>query len=246
MHFLRPCGEVFKSLSNYLVNLYIAPTHLKPQYTLMRHYTAFDQLIMNTDTALRTLFGEPIITEREYPAADISDAEFSQQEKKHIASLMRVNHCGEVSAQALYQGQSLTSKNKEIKDKLQRAALEENDHLNWTKNRIDELGGHTSFLNPLWYGGSFAIGAFAGAMGDKWNLGFLAETEHQVVNHLESHLNQLPGGDLKSRAILEQMKTDELKHATTAIENGAAQLPPAVKTLMAAMSKVMTGTAYYI
>ncbi|MCK5395978.1 MAG: 2-polyprenyl-3-methyl-6-methoxy-1,4-benzoquinone monooxygenase [Gammaproteobacteria bacterium] len=212
----------------------------------MRHYTAFDQLIMNTDTALRTLFGEPIITEREYPAADISDAEFSEQEKKHIASLMRVNHCGEVSAQALYQGQSLTSKNKEIKDKLQRAALEENDHLNWTKNRIDELGGHTSFLNPLWYGGSFAIGAFAGAMGDKWNLGFLAETEHQVVNHLESHLNQLPGGDLKSRAILEQMKTDELKHATTAIENGAAQLPPAVKTLMAAMSKVMTGTAYYI
>ncbi len=201
---------------------------------------------MNTDTALRTLFGEPIITEREYPAADISDAEFSEQEKKHIAGLMRVNHCGEVSAQALYQGQSLTSKNKEIKDKLQRAALEENDHLNWTKNRIDELGGHTSFLNPLWYGGSFAIGAFAGAMGDKWNLGFLAETEHQVVNHLESHLNQLPGGDLKSRAILEQMKTDELKHATTAIENGAAQLPPAVKTLMAAMSKVMTGTAYYI
>lgn len=218
----------------------------KPQYTLMRHYTPFDQLIMNADTALRTLFGEPITTTREYPAADITDADFSEQEKKHIIGLMRVNHCGEVSAQALYQGQSLTSKNKEIKEKLQQAALEENDHLSWTETRVHELGGHTSKLNPLWYGGSFAIGAFAGVMGDKWNLGFLAETENQVVNHLESHLDQLPGGDFKSRAILEQMKTDETKHATTAIENGAAELPPPVKKLMAAMSKVMTGSAYYI
>jgi ubiquinone biosynthesis monooxygenase Coq7 len=212
----------------------------------MRNYTLFDQLIMSADTALRTLLGEPIVTEREYPANNISDAEFSEQEKKHIAGLMRVNHSGEVSAQALYQGQSLTSGNREIKEKLQQAALEENDHLNWTRNRINELGGHTSFLNPLWYGGSFAIGAFAGAIGDKWNLGFLAETEHQVVEHLESHLNKLPGGDLRSRAILEQMKTDELKHATTAIEHGAAELPPPVKKLMAAMSKVMTGTTYYI
>jgi ubiquinone biosynthesis monooxygenase Coq7 len=212
----------------------------------MRNYTLFDQLIMSADTALRTLLGEPIVTEREYPANNISDAEFSEQEKKHIAGLMRVNHSGEVSAQALYQGQSLTSSNREIKEELQQAALEENDHLNWTRNRINELGGHTSFLNPLWYGGSFAIGAFAGAIGDKWNLGFLAETEHQVVEHLESHLNKLPGGDLRSRAILEQMKTDELKHATTAIEHGAAEMPPPVKKLMAAMSKVMTGTTYYV
>ena len=212
----------------------------------MRNYTPFDQLIMSTDTALRTLFGEPKITEREYPAKDISDAEFSEQDKKNIAGLMRVNHCGEVSAQALYQGQSLTSRNNDIREKLRQAALEENDHLDWTKKRIDELGSHTSFLNPLWYGGSFAIGAFAGAIGDKWNLGFLAETEHQVVEHLESHLNKLPGGDLRSRAILEQMKTDELKHATTAIEQGAAELPPPVKKLMAAMSKVMTATAYYL
>jgi len=159
---------------------------------------------------------------------------------------MRINHSGEVSAQALYQGQALTSKNKEVKEKLQQAAIEENDHLNWTKKRIHELGSHTSLLNPLWYGGSFAIGAFAGAIGDKWNMGFLAETEHQVVEHLESHLNTLPGGDLRSRAILEQMKTDEAKHATTAIENGAAELPPPVKKLMAAMSKVMTSTTYYI
>ena len=212
----------------------------------MRHYSPFDQLIISADTALRTLLGEPMVTERDYPANNISDAEFSVQEKKHITGLMRVNHSGEVSAQALYQGQSLTSGNREIKEKLQQAALEENDHLAWTSNRIDELGGHTSFLNPLWYGGSFAIGAFAGAIGDKWNLGFLAETEHQVVEHLESHLNKLPGGDLRSRAILEQMKTDEQKHATTAIEQGAAELPPPVKKLMAAMSKVMTGTTYYL
>lgn len=212
----------------------------------MRNYTPFDQLIMSADTALRTLFGEPIITERGYPADDISDAEFSDQDKKHIAGLMRVNHCGEVSAQALYQGQSLTSRNSQIREKLRQAALEENDHLDWTKNRLQELGSNTSILNPLWYGGSFAIGAFAGAIGDKWNLGFLAETEHQVVEHLESHLNKLPGGDLRSRAILEQMKTDELKHATTAIEQGAAELPPPVKKLMAAMSKVMTGSAYYL
>lgn len=212
----------------------------------MRNYTPFDQLIMSADTALRTLFGKPVITEREYPADDISDVEFSEQEKKHIAGLMRVNHCGEVSAQALYQGQSLTSRNSQIREKLRQAALEENDHLDWTKNRLQELGSNTSILNPLWYGGSFAIGAFAGAIGDKWNLGFLAETEHQVVDHLESHLNKLPGGDLRSRAILEQMKTDELKHATTAIEQGAAELPPPVKKLMAAMSKVMTGSAYYL
>ena len=212
----------------------------------MRRYNNFDQLAMNADTALRTLFGAPVTSDREYPAADISDAEFSADEKKRISSLMRINHSGEVSAQALYQGQALTCRNDAIREKLNQAAIEENDHLSWTKNRIDELGGHTSLLNPLWYGGSFAIGAFAGAIGDKWNLGFLAETEHQVVEHLESHLNKLPGGDLKSRAVLEQMKIDESIHATTAIESGAADLPPPVKKLMAAMSKIMTSSTYYI
>jgi 3-demethoxyubiquinol 3-hydroxylase len=212
----------------------------------MRSYNSFDQLIINADTALRTLFGEPVITGRKYPADGISDADFSVEEKKHIAGMMRINHSGEVSAQALYQGQALTSRNKDIKEKLRLAALEENDHLDWTKNRLHELDSHASVLNPLWYGGSFALGALAGAVGDKWNLGFLAETEHQVVEHLESHLNKLPGGDLRSRAILEQMKVDEQKHATTAIESGAAALPPPVKTLMAAMSKVMTGSTYYI
>ena len=212
----------------------------------MRNYTPFDRMVMQADTALRTLFGEPLLTERPYPAEDIPDMELSAEEIKNTSGLMRVNHSGEVSAQALYQGQALTSRNKEIKQKLQQAALEENDHLEWTKNRLTELGSQTSLLNPLWYGGSFAIGAFAGAIGDKWNLGFLAETEHQVVKHLEEHLEKLPDNDLRSRAVLEQMKIDELKHATTAIENGAADLPPPVKTLMAAMSKVMTGAAYYI
>jgi ubiquinone biosynthesis monooxygenase Coq7 len=212
----------------------------------MRKYTPLDQLVINADTALRTLLGDPIVTDRPYPAADIDDAEFSEQEKKHITGLMRVNHSGEVSAQALYQGQSLTSKNAEVKEKLRQAALEENDHLDWTQSRLTELGSHTSLLNPLWYAGSFAIGAFAGAIGDRWNLGFLAETEHQVVEHLESHLDKLPGGDLRSRAILEQMKIDEQKHATTAIDHGAAELPPPVKNLMAVMSRVMTGSAYYI
>ncbi len=212
----------------------------------MRNYTPFDQLIISADTALRTLVGQPMVTHREYPAKNISDATFSDVDRKHITGLMRVNHSGEVSAQALYQGQATTCKNPKIKEKLRQAALEENDHLVWTKNRVNELGGHTSLFNPLWYGGSFAIGAFAGVIGDKWNLGFLAETEHQVIQHLESHLNKLPGGDLRSRAILEQMKIDEQKHASTAIEQGAAELPAPVKTLMVAMSKVMTGAAYYI
>ncbi|HHO58680.1 MAG TPA: 2-polyprenyl-3-methyl-6-methoxy-1,4-benzoquinone monooxygenase, partial [Thiotrichales bacterium] len=172
--------------------------------------------------------------------------EVDEKERKHVAGLMRVNHSGEVSAQALYQGQAVTARDPDVRGKLQQAAIEENDHLKWTHLRLQELGSHTSFLNPLWYTGSFAIGAFAGALGDKWSLGFLAETEHQVVKHLDNHLQQLPAHDARSRAILEQMKTDELKHATTAIENGAAELPFPVKKLMAAMSKVMTTTAYYL
>ena len=212
----------------------------------MRRYDDFDNLIMNTDNALRTLLGATPLSSREYPAEEITEAEFSDSEKTRIASLMRVNHSGEVSAQALYQGQSLTCRNQAIREKLNTAAVEENDHLSWTKTRINELGGNTSVLNPLWYAGSFAIGAFAGAIGDKWNLGFLAETEKQVVLHLESHLEKLPGGDLRSRAILEQMKLDEAKHATTAMESGAADLPPPVKKLMKAMSKVMTRAAYQI
>ena len=201
---------------------------------------------MSADTALRTIIGTPIVSERAYPAENIQDAELDDKQRKHSANLMRVNHAGEVSAQALYQGQALTARDKAIKQELEQSAIEENHHLNWTENRLHELGDRTSLLNPLWYTGSFAIGAFAGALGDKWSLGFLAETEHQVVKHLSSHLQQLPANDQRSRAILEQMKIDEARHEATAIDHGAAELPLPVKKLMAAMSKVMTHTAYRI
>jgi ubiquinone biosynthesis monooxygenase Coq7 len=201
---------------------------------------------MHADTALRTIAGKPVLTQREYPADNIDDCDLSDSERNHVASLMRINHTGEVSAQALYQGQALTARLGEVREKLEQAALEENDHLAWTENRLHELGDRTSYLNPLWYAGSFAIGAFAGAIGDKWNLGFLAETEHQVVRHLDEHLEKLPEQDRRSRAILEQMKIDESKHATTALDHGAAELPPPVKKLMAAMSKVMTKTVYWV
>lgn len=212
----------------------------------MRDYSPIDRLMMNVDTALRTVAGKPLTTQRDYPAEAIDDCELNDDERKHIAALMRVNHAGEVSAQALYQGQAMTARNNEVREKLEQAALEENDHLAWTEARLHELGDHTSFLNPMWYAGSLAIGAFAGAIGDKWNLGFLAETEHQVVKHLSEHLTELPKQDKRSRAILEQMKIDEAKHATTALDHGGAELPAPVKSIMALMSKVMTGSSYRV
>ena len=212
----------------------------------MRDFTAFDRLLIGADTALRTLVGHPRGSERPYPAENIDDIELDASQRKHIAGLMRVNHAGEVSAQALYQGQAITARDENVKAKLEQSAIEENDHLLWTENRLHELGDRTSLLNPLWYAGSFAIGAFAGALGDKWSLGFLAETEHQVVKHLDAHLKQVPEQDRRSRAILEQMKVDEAHHATTAINHGAAPLPTPVKKLMTAMSKVMTKSAYWV
>lgn len=212
----------------------------------MRHYSPIDQFIMHADTALRTVLGKPTVTPRDYPAHDIDDCEMEESERKRVAGLMRVNHAGEVAAQALYQGQSITARNADVRSKLQQAAMEENDHLAWTENRLHELNDHTSYFGPFWYAGSFAIGALAGALGDRWNLGFLAETEHQVVEHLESHLQKLPAEDKRSRAILEQMKIDEARHATTALDSGGGELPTPVKKLMAAMSKVMTRTAHWI
>lgn len=159
---------------------------------------------------------------------------------------MRINHVGEICAQALYQGQALTAQNQEVQKALTRAAREETEHLAWTETRIAELGGRKSLLNPIWYGGSFAIGLVAGMLGDKWNLGFLAETEHQVEKHLASHLQQLPAQDEKSRAIVTQMKTDEACHATMAVSHGGAELPLPVKLAMKASSKVMTQTAYWV
>jgi len=211
-----------------------------------RHYTFADQVALGLDQALRTVFGKPKVTERSNPADDIPDANMDASQQQHVAGLMRVNHVGEVCAQALYQGQAMTAKLDTVRESMQRAADEENDHLAWCERRLDELGSHKSLLNPLWYTWSFGLGAAAGLAGDKWSLGFVAETEHQVVRHLDEHLGQLPSQDARSRAILEQMKEDESHHATTALEAGGAELPEPIKQAMKFTSKIMTTTAYRI
>ncbi|MDH5436024.1 MAG: 2-polyprenyl-3-methyl-6-methoxy-1,4-benzoquinone monooxygenase [Gammaproteobacteria bacterium] len=213
---------------------------------MKRHISPLDNLVINLDQALRTVFGKPQVTERPQPDADLAQADLSTDEASRVAGLMRVNHAGEVCAQALYQGQALTAKLPNVREKMERAAQEENDHLAWCENRLKELGDHTSYLNPIWYAGSFAIGALAGLAGDKWSLGFVVETERQVVKHLESHLQQLPPQDDKSRAILAQMKEDESHHATLALNAGGAELPTPIKKIMQATSKIMTQTTYHI
>ena len=159
---------------------------------------------------------------------------------------MRINHAGEICAQGLYQGQAITARLPRVREKMEEAAQEENDHIAWTADRIRELEGHTSYLNPLWYAGSFTLGALAGLAGDRWSLGFVAETEKQVVRHLDNHLSRLSPHDTRSRAILEQMKIDEGKHATVAIGAGAADFPGPVKRVMKFMSKIFTGTAFWV
>jgi ubiquinone biosynthesis monooxygenase Coq7 len=159
---------------------------------------------------------------------------------------MRINHTGEVCAQALYQGQAVTARDPSVRQSMERSAQEENDHLDWCERRIEELGGRTSLLNPLWYAGSFAIGALAGVAGDKWSLGFVAETERQVEKHLEEHLAQVSPADRKTRAILEQMKTDEIEHATKAVARGGAELPEPIRQAMQLTSKIMTGSVYRV
>jgi len=210
-----------------------------------RHYTPLDHLLINLQQAVTTVFGTPA-QQRSNPGSGIEDAELSHEERAVAAGCMRVNHAGEVCAQALYQGQAMTARLETVRDAMDQAAAEENDHLAWCQQRLGELGSHTSYLNPLWYGGSFLIGAAAGTIGDKWSLGFVAETERQVVRHLEGHLQRLPQQDQKSRAILEQMKIDESKHATTALEAGGAELPPPVKRFMSLTSIIMTRTAYWL
>lgn len=211
-----------------------------------RRYSPLDHLVMNADLGLRTLLGKPVVTERANPADKVEEQELDEAQKELAARLMRINHAGEVSAQGLYQGQALTARLPEVRDKMERAALEENDHLAWCESRINQLGGHKSYLNPLWYAGSVSIGALAGLAGDKWSLGFVAETEHQVMRHLDSHLAQIDDEDKKSRAILEQMKEDEGHHATVALQAGGAELPWPVKKLMQLTSKIMTRAAYWI
>lgn len=211
-----------------------------------RQYNLLDRLIIGFDEGLGTIFGPAPVGKRENPADKIEENRLSKPEQRHSGGLMRVNHAGEISAQALYQGQALTARDPDTRQSMQQSAEEEADHLAWCAQRIEELGGHTSYLNPVWFLGSFSIGAFAGLCGDKWSLGFITETERQVVKHLQGHLHQLPERDQKSRVILEQMKVDEAHHASVALAAGAVELPESIKQLMQLTSKVMTTTAYWV
>ena len=206
-----------------------------------RQYSAIDQLIDCADNALLTLFAKPR-GERASPAALLENPNLEESDRKLSASLMRVNHTGEVCAQALYQGQALTAKLPEIRKEMEEAASEEIDHLHWCAERLEQLDSHTSYLNPLFYAGSFAIGAVAGAISDRMSLGFVAATEDQVCKHLDSHMGRLPDADTKSRAIVEQMRADEAQHQAAALEAGGIEFPPIAKKLMTKVSALMTET----
>ena len=213
----------------------------------MRHLSLFDKLLCEIDTAVRTLIiPEQRESVRENPGKKMEESSLTPEEKRHIAGLMRVNHAGEVSAQALYQGQALTAKLPRVKKQMAEAAAEEVDHLAWCEQRLRELGSRPSRLNPLWYGGSLMIGALAGLIGDKWSLGFVAETERQVTKHLQQHLEHLPAHDVKTKAILERMYDDEAHHAEVANAAGAAELPFVIKRLMQGISKLLTKSSYYV
>lgn len=214
-----------------------------------RHLSSLDQLLASADQLLRTAFANGQAA-RPNPAGDHAVAELSDSERRHAAGLMRVNHVGEVCAQALYLGQALTARDQNLRAHLLAAARDEADHLAWCAERIDELGDHTSWLNPVWFGGAFALGAAAGLAGDGWNLGFVVETERQVEAHLESHLSApdhaLPAQDQRSRAIVSQMQADEVAHAEAALAHGARLLPAPIPALMRTAAKIMTTTAYRI
>jgi ubiquinone biosynthesis monooxygenase Coq7 len=209
--------------------------------------TPADRLFSSLDNALRTLAGASHAG-RAYPAAHIgADADaLAEPERRLAGALMRVNHVGEVCAQALYQAQALTARTDDLRAQMLQAAKEETDHLAWTQQRMQELGARASLLNPLWYAGSFAIGLVAGRLGDRASLGFVVETERQVEQHLASHLDRLPPGDQRSRAVVEQMKDDERRHAEAALDAGASLVPAPVRWLMAGAARVMTGTAHHI
>ena len=204
-----------------------------------------DKMIVNFDRVLRTLCA-PAVSARPCPDAGQPEVPLAQRDKRAAAALMRVNHAGEVCAQALYHGQAATARNREVRRALEQAASQETDHLAWTAQRIQELGGRVSVLNPLLYAGSFAMGAACGLLGDKWNLGFLAETEKQVEGHLHGHLERLPAADEKSRAIVAQMTLDEASHARTALVHGGVALPWPARQAMRAASRVMTGATYWV
>ncbi|WP_308363883.1 MULTISPECIES: 2-polyprenyl-3-methyl-6-methoxy-1,4-benzoquinone monooxygenase [unclassified Microbulbifer] len=211
-----------------------------------RKLTGLDRLLLQADRALRTLSPGAPAHGRPSPARVEEEAELTETERKHAAGLMRVNHSGEVCAQALYQGQALTAKLPEVRGEMERAADEEIDHLAWCEQRLRELDSRPSLLNPLWYGLSFGLGAAAGKVSDRVSLGFVAATEERVCDHLQSHLNRLPEGDRKSRAVVEQMLIDEEKHGHTALAAGGARFPAPVKGLMSLVSKVMTSASYRV
>ncbi len=211
-----------------------------------RRLSLIDRVITELDTVVRTVTSKGNQAGRPSPAEGHSDAELADNERRHVAGLMRVNHTGEVCAQALYQGQALTAKLPTVRVEMQQAAEEEVDHLVWCEERLRELDSHTSVLNPAWYGLSFALGAAAGAIGDKVSLGFVAATEERVCNHLRDHLKQLPEDDRKSRLILQKMLEDEERHGENALEAGGADFPRPVKDAMSAVSKLMTRSSYWV
>lgn len=211
-----------------------------------RHYTSADKVLMQVNSALRTLLPFSGAPYRPSPAIPYTEPELSEHDAKHVAGLMRINHTGEVCAQALYQGQALTAKLPEVREAMEKAAEEEIDHLVWCEERVRELGQRPSILNPLFYGLSFGMGATAGLISDRLSLGFVAAVEDQVCKHLDEHLEQLPISEEKSRAILEQMRIDEEKHSTTAIAAGGFKFPKPIKLGMSLLSKVMTKTTYHI
>jgi ubiquinone biosynthesis monooxygenase Coq7 len=209
-----------------------------------RNYTALDRIIASIDEALRLSTGEAPAPQRPNPAGDLVTAELGADDRRHVAGLMRINHTGEICAQALYAGQAATARNDGTREAMQAAADEEIDHLSWCEDRLRELDSRPSLLNPLWYAGSFAIGAAAGIAGDDWSLGFVRETENQVEAHLQDHLERLPPGDARSQAILDQMKVDEAKHAAMAEAAGARELPPPIRRAMALTAGIMKALAY--
>jgi ubiquinone biosynthesis monooxygenase Coq7 len=211
-----------------------------------RRLSLLDKLITEADSVMKTITSRGNQAGRPSPSDGHSDTELSKAERKHVAGLMRVNHTGEVCAQALYQGQALTAKLPTVREEMQQAAQEEVDHLVWCEERLRELDSHTSYLNPAWYGMSFALGAIAGAIGDKVSLGFVAATEERVCTHLKEHLQQLPEEDRKSQLILQQMLEDEQRHGENALEAGGTDFPAPVKDAMSGVSKVMTSTSYRI
>jgi len=214
---------------------------------MQRKLTLLDQLLASADNALRTVTrGNTRHASRPNPAADTPDAAANDAERRHSAGLMRVNHAGEIAAQALYQGQSVFARDAAVREAMRESAQEEVDHLAWCEERLAELASRPSRLAPFWYAGSFAIGAFAGMAGDRWSLGFVAETERQVETHLDGHLERIAADDARSRAIIEQMKEDEIRHGAKAMQAGANVLPWPVRKMMQLASKVMTTTAYYL